>query len=248
MFDVNLELYYLLLKYKHIHVIPNRVHNKFLNNNNNKENKAMAFLSQTTSLAEFGVVKVGNHIDVQDGIISLLQDVSPTANVNFNSVEAQFLTLDGNLVVTSVTPTAGPGISLTSVEEHGPDAKFTINNTGVLSLVAGAGITLSGSTGTITVSAEGADLIHTYGTTTSYTATNDDEYIGVNSVNAVTITLPLGVTGRVYTIKDEHGQGSGKITIKPQNGELIDGAATYIISVPYQSVNIVFRAGQWRII
>lgn len=32
----------------------------------------------------------------------------------------------------------------------------------------------------------------------------------------------MGVDGRVYTIKDEYGQGSGKITIQPQTGVLID--------------------------
>jgi hypothetical protein len=83
---------------------------------------------------------------------------------------------------------------------------------------------------------------------TGYTASITDEYIGVYSASAVTITLPSGVAGRVYTIKDEYGQGSGKITISPQIGELIDGKATYVIGVPFQAVSVVFRAGSWRII
>lgn len=65
------------------------------------------------------------------------------------------------------------------------------------------------------------------------------------SANAVTITLPTGVPGRVYSIKDEFGQGSGKITIAPQPGELIDGKTNYVIGVPYQAVSAVFRAGKW---
>lgn len=116
------------------------------------------------------------------------------------------------------------------------------------SLTAGAGISITGNTGDITISSYGADLINVYGTTTNYTASITDEYIGVSSASAVTITLPNGVAGRVYTIKDEYGQGSGKITISPQVGELIDGKPTYIISVPYQAVSCVFRAGSWRII
>jgi hypothetical protein len=123
-----------------------------------------------------------------------------------------------------------------------------INNTGVLSLTAGPGISLSAGTGSITISSYGADLINVYGTTTSYTASITDEYIGVYSASAVTITLPVGVEGRVYTVKDEYGQGSGKINIQPQLGELIDGKASYVIGVPYQSVNAVFRAGKWWII
>jgi len=203
----------------------------------------MAYLAQPTTKTEFGVVTVGDFINVLDGIISLEQDVSPDASVSFSQV-----TIDGDVAVTSVTPSSGDGIQLTDVVTTGNDTSFTISNTGVLSLTAGDGITLSGSTGNITVSASGADLIATIGVTGSYTATADDEYIGVYSATAVTITLPVGVTGRVYTIKDEYGQGSGKITIKPSGTEKIDNATSYIISVPNQSVSVVFRGGQWRII
>ena len=118
----------------------------------------------------------------------------------------------------------------------------------VANIAAGPGITVSYQPELITVSATGADFINVYGTTTNYTATIDDEYIGVFSSNAVTITLPNGIAGRVYTIKDEYGQGSGKITISPQLGEQIDGKPTYVIGVPYQSVSVVFRAGSWRLI
>lgn len=147
----------------------------------------MSYLAQQTSNTDFGVVKIGNNIGVNEGVI-------------------------------------------------------------YLDFVAGAGINITNTPGQITISAQGADLIAVYGTNTSYTATSNDEYIGVNSVSAVTITLPLGTDGRVYTIKDEYGQGSGKITIQPSGTEKIDGKSNYIISVPYQSVSSVFRAGQWRII
>ena len=208
----------------------------------------MSYLSGPTTKTEYGVVKVGNFIEVEDGIISLLQDLGPTADVDFNSVDAGDVFSNGDLVVTSVTPTAGPGIELVDVITTGNAASFTIDNTGVLSLTAGSGISISSSTGNITISATGADLIAVYGTTTSYTATANDEYIGVNSASAVTITLPVGVDGRVYYIKDERGQGSGKITIQPSVGELIDGKTNYVIGIPYQCVSVVFRAGQWRLI
>lgn len=148
----------------------------------------MAYLAQPTSLTEYGVVRIGNNINVTDGIVSVPQ------------------------------------------------------------LVAGTGVAIETTTDTITISSSGADIISVYGTTTNYTATEEDEYIGVSSVNAITISLPLGVSGRVYTIKDEYGQGSGKITIQPKTGETIDGKVSYVISVPYQSISVVFRAGSWRII
>jgi hypothetical protein len=203
----------------------------------------MAYLAQPTSKTEYGVVGVGSFIDVLEGIISLEQDVSPNASVSFNQVS-----IGGSDVVTSVNPVAGVGISITNLVSIGNTVGFAVSNTGVLSVSSGAGISISGSTGNITISATGADLIATIGVTGSYTATANDEYIGVFSASAVTITLPVGVTGRVYTIKDEYGQGSGKITIQPSGTEKIDNANNYIISVPNQSVSVVFRGGQWRII
>lgn len=203
----------------------------------------MAYLAQPTSKIDYGVVGVGSFINVLEGFISLEQDVSPNASVSFNQVS-----IGGSDVVTSVNPIAGLGVSITNLVSIGNTVGFAVSNTGVLSLSAGDGISLTSSTGNITISASGADLISTIGVTGSYTATANDEYIGVYSASAVTITLPIGITGRVYTIKDEYGQGSGKITISPSGSELIDNKINYIISVPNQSVSVVFRGGQWRII
>lgn len=208
----------------------------------------MSYLADPTSKTNYGVTKVGNFIEVLDGIIDLPQDISFTASVAFSSVSASQIYDGGHRVVTHVDPNAGPGISISSVVSTGTSTTFTVNNTGVLSLTAGYGISLSTSTGNITISSFGADLINVYGTSTNYTASLTDEYIGVSSTNAVTITLPTGISGRVYTIKDEYGQGSGKITIQPPVGVLIDGKVNYIISVPNQSVSVVFRAGGWWII
>ena len=203
----------------------------------------MAYLAQPTSKTDYGVVGIGSFINVPDGFISLAQDVSPSGIVSFQQVK-----INNQDVVTSVNPVAGAGVSITNLVSIGNTVGFAVSNIGVLSLTAGDGIAISTSRGNITISAAGADLISTIGVTGSYTATVNDEYIGVYSAGAVTITLPLGITGRVYTIKDEYGQGSGKITIQPSGAEKIDNANTYIISVPNQSVSIVFRGGQWRII
>ena len=208
----------------------------------------MSYLSQPTSRDDYGVVKIGDYITVVDGVISLAQDLSPNADVSFDEIQGNVVYSGGNLVVTSVTPSAGPGVSISDLVSVGDAVSFTVNNTGVLSLIAGPGITVSSSTGSIVVSATGADLISVYGTTTNYTATANDEYIGVSSTAAVTITLPAGTNGRVYYIKDEYGQGSGKITIQPAVGERIDGKTNYVIGVPYQCVGVVFRAGGWWIV
>lgn len=203
----------------------------------------MAYLAPPTTKIDYGLVGIGSFINVLEGFISLDQDVSPSASVSFNNVS-----IGGTNVITSVSPVAGVGISITNLVSIGNTVGFAVSNTGVLSIAAGAGISVSNSTGNLTISSFGADLISTIGVTGSYTATASDEYIGVFSASSVTIRLPIGITGRVYTIKDEYGQGSGKITIQPSTGEKIDNANNYIISVPYQAISIVFRGGQWRVI
>ncbi len=252
----------------------------------------MSYLFPEGSTSERGVVSVGSNINVVDGVISIPQSVSTTANVTFgniadsslmlgriifagtggllsdssnltfNSTSNTFtvsnasitnanvsgnLTLNGNSVITSVTPTAGVGISISSLTDTGPAASFRVNNTGVVRLTAGAGITLSGNTGNITVSATGADFLSTIGVTSNYTATDTDEYIGVNSTNLVTITLPPGIPGRQYIIKEERGSGTGKVNVQGTSSENIDGSSFKQLTAN-ASLSVVFRAGQWRII
>ena len=225
----------------------------------------MSYLFPEGSTTERGVVEVGSNINVIDGIISIPQSVATTADVTFNDVNA-----DGNVniagntvslgdisaaklfddnkrVITTVTPSAGVGVSITSLTGTGPAASFTVNNTGVLSLVAGTGITLSGNTGNITVSATGADFLNTVGVTSNYTATATDEYIGVDSASLVTVTLPIGVDGRQYIVKEERGTGTGKVNVQGSNSEKIDGSPFKQLTAN-ASLTVVFRAGQWRII
>lgn len=207
----------------------------------------MSYLSEPTSITDYGIVKIGDHIQVAEGVISLSQDIGPSANVTFTAVAAAVVFSNSKQVVTRVFPSSGSGISISSVTDDGPDVAFTVNNTGVLSLNAGPGITIDNTTGDITISAIGADLISVYGTTEDYVASPDDEYIGVDSSSTVQITLPAGVDGRVYTIKNERGNNFGNIVINPGSSEQIDGKGNYVIKSPYQSVSMVFRAGNWWI-
>ena len=225
----------------------------------------MSYLFPEGSTTERGVVEVGSNINVLDGVISIPQSVDPTADITFvnltvngdidvagntvslGDISATKLFDNSNRVVTSVTPSAGNGISLTTITATGPSTSFTVNNTGVLSLTAGQGITLSGSTGNITVSTTGADFLNTVGVTTNYTATATDEYIGVDSTSLVTVTLPAGVNGRQFIIKEEHGSGTGKVNVQGSNSEKIDGSAFKQLTA-LASLTVVFRAGQWRII
>lgn len=155
------------------------------------------------------------------------------------------LELNGSGVVTSVTPSAGAGISLTSVTTSGPAAAFTINNTGVTKIIAGTNITISPGTGVgnVTINAASEGILETVGTAVNYAALATDEYIGVTA-NPTTVTLPAGVTGKTYIIKNET---TGTTTVTGTGGELLDTTATKTLNAR-ASISVVFRAGAWRII
>jgi len=205
----------------------------------------MSYLFPDATTTDLGVVQVGANIDVDaNSVISIPQSVATTATVTFGTVNvSNTLTLNGASVVTRVTPTAGPGIGLSNVVSTGTATSFTINNTGVTSIVAGTNISISNSTGTVTITASGAALIQTTGTAVAYLATADDEYIGVTA-NPTIVTLPTGVTGKTYIVKNET---TGNTTVTGTLGQLLDSTLTKTLGSK-ASLTVVFRAGQWRII
>jgi hypothetical protein len=156
------------------------------------------------------------------------------------------LTLNGNSVVTSVTPTAGNGISITSLVSGGPNASFTVNNTGVTKITAGNNITISpaGGTGNVTINSTSDGIFQTVGTAVAYTALATDEYIGVTA-NPTIVTLPTGITGKTYIIKNE-GAGGGT-TVTGTLGQLLDGSLPKNLG-NNASISVIFRAGAWSII
>jgi hypothetical protein len=210
----------------------------------------VAYLSPAASTSQYGVVKVGSFIDVTaPGIISNPQDISTAASPTFaNLTITTGATIGGNAIVTSVTPTAGTGISLSAVTTSGPAAAFTVTNDGVTSVIAGPGITVSSATGDVTIGTTGGSVVNTTVVNADYTAVAADDYIGVSSVALVTITLPAGIDGTVYTIKDELGATFGGIDIVADGAETIDGAATASIEIPYGSIGLVFRGTEWHIV
>ena len=206
----------------------------------------MSYLFPQGDLSNLGVLQVGSNINVDaNSVISIPQSVAANANVSFYSANITGnLILNGSSVITNVSPVAGNGISLSSVTTTGPNAGFTITNTGVLRLTSGTGISLSGNTGNVTISSTGTSIINTYGANGSYTATANDDYIGVTNTPA-TITLPTGVTGTTYIIKNENAGGS--VTVQGTGGQKLDDSNTKTLN-NNASLTVVFRAGQWRII
>lgn len=87
--------------------------------------------------------------------------------------------------------------------------------------------------------------------TENYSATCNDYYIGVNSEGPITVSLPEECSDCCeLIIKAEMGPplGNRKVTIQATGASYIDGTDKYVIEVPYQSVNIICRDGDWHII
>jgi hypothetical protein len=229
----------------------------------------MSYLFPQGDSTQLGVLQVGSNINVDgNSVISLAQDVGTTANIVFNSITVNTLsvaseTVTGNITagniittgnvysngkqtITSVTPTANIGISLSNVVTGGAAASFQINNTGVLKVLAGTGIAISSNTGNVTISATGSTIINTTGQIANYTATASDDYIGGTGVTATTITLPAGVTGTSYIIKNEK-LNSSKVTVACTGIDTIDGSSTKDLA-QNASLSVVYRALVWRII
>lgn len=84
-----------------------------------------------------------------------------------------------------------------------------------------------------------------------YIAQMDDYYIGVNSDRPTTITLPANCTTcDEIIVKAEMGPplGNRKVTVATSDGSTIDGNTTYVMEVPWQTINLICRDGNWYII
>ena len=91
---------------------------------------------------------------------------------------------------------------------------------------------------------------HTYNTTlvttSTYTATDEDHYIGVNYSGSCTITLPVGISnGEMLVIKDESGSASTNPIIV--SGNVDNDAGGFTLQINNGSISLIYRNG-WRII
>lgn len=126
-----------------------------------------------------------------------------------------------------------------------------------LSILSGTGITVSPTVGTgantITLSSSGissfAVRIATATPITVDGTTDDIISVEVPGPVPVAVTLPAGVAGASFTIKDGLGLASvvTPITITPTAGT-IDGAPTAVISAPYGALTFIYDGIQWLIV
>lgn len=85
----------------------------------------------------------------------------------------------------------------------------------------------------------------------TYRATNNDFYIGVDSNESVTVYLPEDpFQGKRIIVKAEMKPplGSRIITVKSSNDSLIDGYSDQVIQVSHGCLSVIFRGQEWHII
>jgi len=84
--------------------------------------------------------------------------------------------------------------------------------------------------------------------TPTYTALSTDYMLCVLTNGPVTITLPTGIRGTVYIVKDCFGDANNNpITIQGTGGQLVDGS-TATINSPYGSIQLIFNGTDWSIV
>jgi hypothetical protein len=85
-------------------------------------------------------------------------------------------------------------------------------------------------------------------TTPTYTATATDYFICVEHSATVVITLPVGILGTVYIVKDCDGNASPAAPIIVQGTlQNVDGG-TATINSPFGSLSFIFDGTKWNIV
>jgi hypothetical protein len=113
----------------------------------------------------------------------------------------------------------------------------TVGQLGVVQVGSGLSITPQGVLSATTSS----NLFAVKIVTANYTALADDYYIGAIKKD-ITITLPTGVTGKVYVVKNEE---NGEITITGTAGQKIDGSISEKLSTN-KSLMVIFNGTEWQ--
>ena len=114
----------------------------------------------------------------------------------------------------------------------------TTTSRGVVQIGSGLSITPAG-----VLSATGdSSLINVKLTSTNYTASNSDYYIGATKKD-ITITFPAGIVGKVYVVKN---QANGNIKVKG-TGQDLDNSGDKTLGSE-SSLIAVFDGTRWNLI
>jgi hypothetical protein len=116
----------------------------------------------------------------------------------------------------------------------------TTSSLGVVQVGSGLAVT---SSGVLSATNSSSGTIYAVKLTkVNYTALPDDYYIGATD-SGIAITLPKGVLGKSYAIKN---QDNGIVTVKATGSEKIDNSSTQTLATN-KAIIIIFDGTQWQI-
>jgi len=113
-------------------------------------------------------------------------------------------------------------------------------NLGVVQIGSGLSITPSGI---LSATNSGSSFVNVTLTAVSYSITASDYYVGATNNNII-ITLPAGLLGRVYYVKNQSG---GNIKVQGTGGETIDGSIFQTLGSNAGFI-VVFDGSRWNIL
>ena len=215
-------------------------------------NAGFIFNTTTGSVFDFWVntvsqIQLGNGDIDADGYVETIQ-VSPTVNSPklYQLVQSSTGTNNGfNFLVQAQAGQQQSGVN-------------NNNNGGNLILAGGAagtgGSGTAGTVGAVVIASKlqlnGGFRRHITAVTSGpYTILSTDDYIAVGTLLApLTINMPASPTiGDTYEIKDTNASASSNNITISGNGNNIDGASTFVISINYASIKLTFTTTQWSI-
>lgn len=83
----------------------------------------------------------------------------------------------------------------------------------------------------------------------NYTLTNSDDFVGVDTSAARTITMPSAPsTGKRWTIKDKTGTAAAFNITVSGGGHNIDGSASYTINTNFGSIDLIYNGTTFSVI
>jgi hypothetical protein len=116
----------------------------------------------------------------------------------------------------------------------------TTTSLGVVQVGSGLSIT---SAGILSATGGGSSFINVSLVSVDYTATIDNYYIGATK-SGITITLPPGVAGKVFIVKN---QVNGSVKVQGSAGELFDDAIFKTLGAD-ASLIAVFDGFRWNLV
>ena len=117
----------------------------------------------------------------------------------------------------------------------------TTTSRGVVQIGSGLSITPAGI---LSATGGGSGLLNVSLVAVDYTATLDNYYIGATK-KGIVITLPLGVTGKVFVVKNQNDDGS--IKVQGSGGEKLDSSNFKTLGSD-ASLIVVFDGTRWNLI